>query len=779
MSNTKIALGYVGTDDTLRPETEDLYRLVFIEGEGPKLLAKDAENDIDMSAVLVTGDITGTNVTVTGGENKALGDVTLSLPQSVAPEASPTFAGLTVTGNVTGITKAMVGLENVNNTSDADKPVSRAQREEIDLKGSATDMEILKWGGLKVSGKNKTVAAFGGIGLVKWDYNGTISGGQVSRITTTRYSTENVSYMQIDTNSSFSNSSPQTDFNNHSIFPTPANPNNDFPFTANDEVFFRLETSIGGNCLFEYAYLDASHNVISGLGFLYMQLTNGQTKVLTTTNTSVAYIRLTSFKVSYSRISGSNVPSPFSGVSSTKFYFGVYDKGYSSEITLKTKLENIDSSVSVNSTKVENLDKGYGSSCKLQKSKGTYLFPTSASVSGGSYISLAKDTNNLKFSNPSYRVGVFGAAVVDATGSSGRGTLTLNFDSFTPAKSISIWMKVPSRYSMDNPRAGVTSETSLSQLSFRFYNDASLVVDIKRVYYTDMNAGWWLYKFLSDDFNGSTFNKITIGVDTEKRKPDTLFWINSIVIDQEATPTLCLSLDSELDDRTEASGFGTYLENNKIPFSARVYLDATGASSVGRQRMLKLYKLGLCDINPYSGAARTLTGFDAAVDYLKNDSSNGRNVFLNRGMAERDVIICANAENYLDDMLMLGEKAAGYKILRCTSSYYRTNYIDLDSCAVPCAQFGAFSSLGIIDSTWITTQINSGKARIDALIKYGSFSCIMSHQVVTQAQANSSDIGLASVYEVMVGILDYALEKQAAGQLQIMTLQNLYEKCVN
>ena len=134
MSNTKIALGYVGTDDTLRPETEDLYRLVFIEGEGPKLLAKDAENDIDMSAVLVTGDITGTNVTVTGGENKALGDVTLSLPQSVAPEASPTFAGLTVTGNVTGITKAMVGLENVNNTSDADKPVSRAQREEIDLK---------------------------------------------------------------------------------------------------------------------------------------------------------------------------------------------------------------------------------------------------------------------------------------------------------------------------------------------------------------------------------------------------------------------------------------------------------------------------------------------------------------------------------------------------------------------------------------------------------------------------------------------------------------------
>lgn len=48
-----------------------------------------------------------------------------------APLASPTF-----TGTVSGITKAMVGLGNVDNTSDAAKPVSTAQQAALDLKAS-------------------------------------------------------------------------------------------------------------------------------------------------------------------------------------------------------------------------------------------------------------------------------------------------------------------------------------------------------------------------------------------------------------------------------------------------------------------------------------------------------------------------------------------------------------------------------------------------------------------------------------------------------------------
>ena len=46
-----------------------------------------------------------------------------------APTASPTF-----TGTVSGITKSMVGLDNVDNTSDANKPVSTATQTALDLK---------------------------------------------------------------------------------------------------------------------------------------------------------------------------------------------------------------------------------------------------------------------------------------------------------------------------------------------------------------------------------------------------------------------------------------------------------------------------------------------------------------------------------------------------------------------------------------------------------------------------------------------------------------------
>ena len=57
-----------------------------------------------------------------------------------APLASPTFTGtvtvptLAVTTTATGITKAMVGLGSVDNSSDASKPVSAAQQAALDLK---------------------------------------------------------------------------------------------------------------------------------------------------------------------------------------------------------------------------------------------------------------------------------------------------------------------------------------------------------------------------------------------------------------------------------------------------------------------------------------------------------------------------------------------------------------------------------------------------------------------------------------------------------------------
>jgi hypothetical protein len=85
-------------------------------GKGASALqAADVKND------LVSTD---TNKPLSAAQGKALED-------NKAPIASPTF-----TGTVGGITATHVGLGNVDNTSDADKPVSTAQQAALDLKAS-------------------------------------------------------------------------------------------------------------------------------------------------------------------------------------------------------------------------------------------------------------------------------------------------------------------------------------------------------------------------------------------------------------------------------------------------------------------------------------------------------------------------------------------------------------------------------------------------------------------------------------------------------------------
>jgi hypothetical protein len=96
------------------------------------------------------GDIVGVNNTQTL-TNKSISGATntlSSIPQSaitdlgtdlglLAPKANPAF-----TGTVTGITKAMVGLENVDDTSDLNKPISTLTQSALDLKADLLDLDV-------------------------------------------------------------------------------------------------------------------------------------------------------------------------------------------------------------------------------------------------------------------------------------------------------------------------------------------------------------------------------------------------------------------------------------------------------------------------------------------------------------------------------------------------------------------------------------------------------------------------------------------------------------
>lgn len=80
-----------------------------------------------------------------------------------APTANPTF-----TGTVSGVTKAMVGLGNVDNTTDLDKPVSNAVQTALNLKanianpvftGEVETADLTVTGNLYVQGSTTTVSA--------------------------------------------------------------------------------------------------------------------------------------------------------------------------------------------------------------------------------------------------------------------------------------------------------------------------------------------------------------------------------------------------------------------------------------------------------------------------------------------------------------------------------------------------------------------------------------------------------------------------------------------
>jgi len=73
------------------------------------------------------GDISSTEISYLDGVTSAI----QTQLNNKAPLESPTF-----TGTVSGITKSMVGLGNVDNTSDSNKPVSTAQQTALDLKAN-------------------------------------------------------------------------------------------------------------------------------------------------------------------------------------------------------------------------------------------------------------------------------------------------------------------------------------------------------------------------------------------------------------------------------------------------------------------------------------------------------------------------------------------------------------------------------------------------------------------------------------------------------------------
>ena len=142
-SETQTALGlkaplaspaFTGNPTAPTPLTSDNDTSIATTAFVQSLVAQQpAGAQVSNSAPLMNGVVApGTGVEASRYDHVHPVDTSRATTAAVALKAN--IASPTFTGTVAGITKAMVGLGNVDNTSDANKPVSTAQQVALDLK---------------------------------------------------------------------------------------------------------------------------------------------------------------------------------------------------------------------------------------------------------------------------------------------------------------------------------------------------------------------------------------------------------------------------------------------------------------------------------------------------------------------------------------------------------------------------------------------------------------------------------------------------------------------
>ena len=145
ISKAMVGLGNSeNTSDLNKPVSTATQTALDLKGSAADLalkapLASPALTGVPLAPTATAGTAT-TQIATTEFVGTALttsGTATTTALALKADLASPTF-----TGTVVGISKAMVGLGNADNTADADKPISTLTQAALDLKGSAADLAL-------------------------------------------------------------------------------------------------------------------------------------------------------------------------------------------------------------------------------------------------------------------------------------------------------------------------------------------------------------------------------------------------------------------------------------------------------------------------------------------------------------------------------------------------------------------------------------------------------------------------------------------------------------
>jgi hypothetical protein len=127
-ARTNLGLGNVdNTSDAAKPVSAATQAALDLKAN-----AVDVNSALALKATVAALEA---HMAITADTNMLATKAALTDLNNFAPKASPTF-----TGTVLGIDKSMVGLGSVDNTSDAEKPISTATRAALDLKANGSNV---------------------------------------------------------------------------------------------------------------------------------------------------------------------------------------------------------------------------------------------------------------------------------------------------------------------------------------------------------------------------------------------------------------------------------------------------------------------------------------------------------------------------------------------------------------------------------------------------------------------------------------------------------------
>lgn len=136
-----IDTGYVHTDNNFTTTEKTKLSGIAVGAEvnvNADWNSTSGDSQILNKPVIPAGVVVNNTLTSTSTTEALSANMGKTLSDTKANIANPTF-----TGNVSGITKSMVGLGNVDNTTDASKPISTATKTALDLKANINSLSTV------------------------------------------------------------------------------------------------------------------------------------------------------------------------------------------------------------------------------------------------------------------------------------------------------------------------------------------------------------------------------------------------------------------------------------------------------------------------------------------------------------------------------------------------------------------------------------------------------------------------------------------------------------